>query len=188
MILILLQSFLLLLTLSSGNIQHNYYWRDYKDIIPEDAINGTADLYIGQVYYEGILAGTFYPTAKQVVTECRGERRIIKYPIKILCDKRKDNFEWMYVNVKSLNAEKLSDMVVGGFEVNNTLYIGKIFHEGEWKIGRVFPPPYWLPGLTVWYNNGKQYITHDFQILRYLGKPEDRPPSHCECKELVFNE
>ncbi|KAI4464728.1 hypothetical protein MML48_3g00012081 [Holotrichia oblita] len=187
MILLLLQTFLLLLsfTLSFGNIQHNYYWRDYKGTIPEDAVNGTADLYIAQVYYEGILPATVYPSTKQAVTECRGARRILKYPIKILCDKRKDNFEWTYVNVNSLNAEKLSDMVVGGFEVGNTLYIGRTFHEGEWKIGKVFPPPYYLHGLTVWYNDGRQYITHDFQILRYLGKREDRPP---ECKEFVFTE
>lgn len=62
-------------------------------------------------------------------------------------------------------------MVIGGFEAGNTLYVGRVFHEGEWKIGRVFPPPCQTKGLVVWYNDGRQYVTSDFQILKYLGKP-----------------
>ncbi|KRT82451.1 hypothetical protein AMK59_3280 [Oryctes borbonicus] len=155
----------------SSAIEHNYYWRDYRSKIPDDAIKGTSNLYISQVYFEGNLPATLYPQRNEAVTECRGHKRVIKYPVKVLCDRRKDNFEWEHVNVDFLTAEKLKDMVVGGFEVNFTLYIGRVFHEGEWKIGKVFPPPYYLKGLTVWNKNSGQYITHDFEILRYLGKP-----------------
>lgn len=87
--------------------------------------------------------------------------------LQVLCDDLLENFTWEYVNVNSLTNEKLSDYVVGGTEDGSTLYIGKVFHEGQWKIGKVFPPSSQWKGLRVWYNSGDKYATDDFQILKY---------------------
>lgn len=80
---ILLLFLQVLLDVSGSDVQHNYYWRDYSGYIPEDAVNGTADLYVAQAYYEGILVGTLYPDRKVVVTERNGQRKVITHPIKV---------------------------------------------------------------------------------------------------------
>lgn len=61
-------------------------------------------------------------------------------------------------------------MVAGGFEKGIVTYIGKVFHEGEWKIGKVFPPPHHFHGLHVWRNGGGKTVMREFDILRYLDR------------------
>lgn len=63
------------------------------------------------------------------------------------------------------------DLVIGGKELFNTLYIGKIFHEGQWKIGKVFPPTSIYKGLRIWNRRNKVQVFQDFEILKYLDNP-----------------
>ncbi|KAI4454256.1 hypothetical protein MML48_9g00013386 [Holotrichia oblita] len=148
-----------------GN-QHNYFWRDYKGTVPDDAFE-VEGLLVAQIPCNGLLPATLYPKSNKAVSTCFGWRRSTKTDIKVLCDSYHENFSWEYVNVNNLTTEKLSDYVVGGTEVGNTLYIGKVFHEGEWKIGKVFPASSIWKGLRVWYNKGLVAAIEDFQILKY---------------------
>ncbi|KAI4454292.1 hypothetical protein MML48_9g00012273 [Holotrichia oblita] len=148
-----------------GN-QHNYFWRDYKGTIPDDAFEFEG-LVVAQIPYNGLLPATLYPKSNEAVSECFGRKVSTKTDIKVLCDNYHENFSWEYVNVNNLTTEKLSDYVIGGTEGGSTLYIGKVFHEGQWKIGKVFPPSSQWKGLRVWYNNGDLYRIEDFQILKY---------------------
>ncbi|GJQ68819.1 hypothetical protein Trydic_g19807 [Trypoxylus dichotomus] len=155
-----------LLIFTSAENQHNYFWRDYRGTIPSDALE-VEGLYVAQIPYNGALPATLYPEKKEAVSECEGHRVVVKEGIKLLCDAWNTSFSWEFVNVNKLTKQKLKDYVIGGTEDGSTLYIGKIFHEGEWKIGKVFPPSSRWKGLRVWYNNGDKYVTDDFQILKY---------------------
>ncbi|GJQ68813.1 hypothetical protein Trydic_g19801 [Trypoxylus dichotomus] len=150
----------------AGN-KHSYYWRDYTGTIPDDAVR-FENLYIAQIPYNGFLPATLYSDRKEAVTECYGRKVTMKQGIKILCDTLTEAFEWDWVNVHHLTEEKLQDYVIGGVEDGSTLYIGKVFHEGEWKIGKVFPRSSGWKGLRIWYNGGDKYVTPDFQLLKRL--------------------
>lgn len=62
--------------------QHNYYWRDYRGTIPDDAVRYEG-LYVAQVSYNGVLPATLYPDKKEAVTECQGHRISITTGIKV---------------------------------------------------------------------------------------------------------
>ncbi|GJQ78248.1 hypothetical protein Trydic_g2576 [Trypoxylus dichotomus] len=116
---------------SSG--AHDYYWKDYIEDIPPCAIS-VHDILIAQVPYKGILPAGFYRSTKQAVAEWGGKKIVMTNGIKFLCDKNSDHFTWEYVTSDSLTGDALNNLVVGGFEANYTLYIGLMFHQGEWKV------------------------------------------------------
>ncbi|KAK9745146.1 Protein of unknown function (DUF3421) [Popillia japonica] len=165
---------LLILTAASliGAIQHDVYWRDFIDgYIPEDAFMGDENLYIGQMPLNGILPGTIYPDRKLMISECCTGRKEATVGVKILCTRHPGNFKWRYVNTSALSKGHLDDLVRGGIENNNILYIGKVFHEGQWKIGKVYPTFHNLRGLRIWTSSGDVHVAHDFQILTYIDRP-----------------
>ncbi|GJQ79853.1 hypothetical protein Trydic_g18302, partial [Trypoxylus dichotomus] len=164
---------------SFGAVEHDYYWRDYRGTIPDDAFSGAEDLYIAQVVSYWLLPGTFNAKTKEVYTE-QGDKVTIRDNFKILCDLHSDNFYWRKVNVHELVGEELEDLVVGGMELNNTLYIGKTFDAGEWKMGKVFPPTHQFKGLRVWSADGGRYVTENFQVLKY--RPRHKYQHICDCK------
>nr|XP_022907591.1 uncharacterized protein LOC111419068 [Onthophagus taurus] len=153
------------------------YWRDYNGSIPSDAFPTYHGNYIAQVVYYvreelGVVPGTLYPESKIVISESAHGKITFKDNIKILCTTEPTAFEWMYVNVEQLKPTFLQNCVIGGgayyYNRGVKVYIGKIFHEGQWKIGKVFGLDVKQPGLKVWWNNGRTYWAKDFQILRKL--------------------
>lgn len=61
---------------------------------------------------------------------------------------------------------------MGGLESNSTLYIGKAFYDGEWKIGKVFPTDSEYKGFKTWNNtDGSFRSLDDFQVLKYKEHP-----------------
>nr|XP_022899746.1 uncharacterized protein LOC111413119 [Onthophagus taurus] len=146
-----------------------YYWRDYIGEIPKDAVEASPGLYIGQIPYNGLLPGTIYPLKQVAVSSGDGHKIESKDGVKILCCEKNNEkkFKWDYVNIKNLTPQKVMQLVRGGWENGYRLYIGKIFHEGDWKIGKIFPPGSGLQGLRIWYNNGPEYVSLDFQVLLY---------------------
>ncbi|XP_022908628.1 uncharacterized protein [Onthophagus taurus] len=150
---------------SCGNA--DVYWRDYKGTIPNDAVPTDNGTYIAQVILAsgGNIPGTLYQYKKVAVSAASGKRLEFLNNIKVLCSPKPSALKWKFVNTNQLDAKFLDKCVVGGFEIGYTLYIGKVFHEGEWKIGKVFPPNAKYTGLTVWRDDGNSYPTHDFQIL-----------------------
>nr|XP_022904426.1 uncharacterized protein LOC111416602 [Onthophagus taurus] len=128
------------------------YWRDYKGSISADAVPTQHDTYIVQVILKngGNVPGTLYPSEQVAFSEDETGRVIFKTNIKYLCSSKPKNFEWVSVNTSSLDEGYLHNCVPGGFEIGRTLYIGKIFHQNEWKIGKVFPKiETKYPGLRV---------------------------------------
>ncbi|KAI4454298.1 hypothetical protein MML48_9g00009568 [Holotrichia oblita] len=150
--------------------RYGYYWRDYRGSIPVDAFNVTSNLYIAQVLYDSVLIGGYYAGTGAVITEYEGHRVVVRDTIKFLCNTQRDRFKWVRQNAYSLKPDFLESMVIGGFEDNVLTYIGRIFHENQWKIGKVFPPPHPLQGLNVWTENEGRYITPDFEILQHTGE------------------
>ncbi|GJQ78249.1 hypothetical protein Trydic_g2577 [Trypoxylus dichotomus] len=155
-----------ILNLTTG--AHDYCWKDYIEDLPSCAIS-TRGIIIAQVAYNGILPAGFYWSTKTAVTEWSGKKIVVTQAIKFLCDKNPHHFSWEYVTSDSLTGDSLKNLVIGGFEDNSTLYIGKIFHQGEWKVSKVFPASSAWKGFRGWFsNNGTTYVAHDFEILKYV--------------------
>ncbi|KAK9694132.1 hypothetical protein QE152_g33743 [Popillia japonica] len=129
----------------------DYYWRDYSfGSIPYDAVEINNDgKYIGQVYLKGgLLPATIFPYLGYAVTELFG-KQIIRQQIKILCcpDQsgfyKDDNYDFNY-------------------------FIGKLFHEGVWKAGKVIPHEHRNKGFYIWNNtDGKTVKLTQFHMLKY---------------------
>lgn len=66
------------------------------------------------------------------------------------------------------NYEDMADAVKGGNQENKfDLYIGKAFHEGEWKIGKVVGMTEASKGLWVWNTDGRAIHLFQFQLLKF---------------------
>lgn len=104
--------------------------------------------------------------------------RLLHLLLQVLCDQNIESFHWDKISTNQLVKDYLEDAVVGGIESDSLLYIGRIFHEGVFKIGKVFPPSSPFSGFRGWYNfNDTQYKTDDFEILKYKSLPS---PSKCQ--------
>ncbi|GJQ78247.1 hypothetical protein Trydic_g2575 [Trypoxylus dichotomus] len=159
-----------LLIAATGKGNHHYYWRDYWGEIPHDAIS-YAGIYVAQIPNNGILPAGLYPETKEAITEVFEHKVVETKSIKVLCDPNSENFYWEYTTRDKLTDENLDNLVVGGIEAGSYLYIGKIFHEGEWKICKVFPKSSGIRGLRGWYRNNSHFVADDFQILKYKAHP-----------------
>ncbi|GJQ72154.1 hypothetical protein Trydic_g3248 [Trypoxylus dichotomus] len=140
------------------------YWREYIDgHIPEDAVFVETGIYVGQLPMNGILPATIYSSQRKAVSECFTKRVEATEGVKILCTTNSERLQWKYVNIANLNKSHLGKLVRGGIEEGQILYIGKIFHEGQWKVGKVFPGFHNLRGLRIWTNSGGHHVASDFQ-------------------------
>ncbi|XP_071051925.1 uncharacterized protein [Onthophagus taurus] len=141
------------------------YWRDYEGTIPSDAYSTGYNTYIAQVVYNNsLMTGTFYPSKKIVVAEYDGKKEFDDN-FKLLCTSEPQSLQWEAVNMGELDHEFLHQCIIGGHQADGKLYIGKIYHENEWKIGKVVPPTSIYNNLYVWWNNGGTYVSQDFEIL-----------------------
>nr|XP_022910671.1 uncharacterized protein LOC111421722 [Onthophagus taurus] len=176
-------NYLLILMIITGHNQIScesvdLYWRDYNGTIPSDAYPAGNDIYIGQTlnlpYMQvgGLLPGGLYPDRHMVIVEAHGKRQEHNKNIKVLCTSTPYLLKWKWINTRDLKPNLSENCVIGGYEGDRLLFIGKIFHDGEWKIGKVFPPSNDRNGLRIWTKEGIAFRTQDFQILMSVNQTE----------------
>ncbi|KRT85010.1 hypothetical protein AMK59_2383 [Oryctes borbonicus] len=150
----------------------DYYWRNYiPNHIPDDALEGPDGKYIGQALFrESLLPACIDPCLNRVIA-VRARRRFITDNIKILCAPYSHKFYWEDVDFSCKGGSDysyLNNIVKGGFEDGCNLYIGKAYHKGEWKIGKVYPKEKrGLIGLRLWKDGGERDGVFAFSILKY---------------------
>ncbi|KAK9752080.1 hypothetical protein QE152_g4475 [Popillia japonica] len=98
--------------------------------------------------------------------------------IRIFCTPTPQQFLWEKIDLSEPYEGQMNNAVKGGFQanINENLFIGKVYHEGECKIGKVIPIPNTFKGLWVWYNvDGHPAsevewlnISNDFYNLRQI--------------------
>ncbi|KAF2897472.1 hypothetical protein ILUMI_08702 [Ignelater luminosus] len=151
----------------------DYYWREYVGIIPEDAVEGGTDqsgnpTYVGQAYFDhiGLLPAIIFPACRKAYTTAYFSELTTDKNIKILCSKHKENLEW--IQTKSEETHLLTDrgLVVGGYEVGQTLNIGRLLYDGRVIIGKVFSHPLANKGLWIPYNERPMNF-QSYEILTY---------------------
>jgi len=150
----------------------NVYWREYvPNEIPCDAYEGAPGLYIGQMVVNNgqrgsNAPGTIYPSINMMYAEWNGKQVDNNY-FKILCSPQKNKFYWEYVDIDTVTDVELllKNAVVGGFDVDHYIHIGRIFHDREWKISKVGRGQI----LHVWVNDNTSgsASTKQFEILKY---------------------
>ncbi|GJQ72994.1 hypothetical protein Trydic_g1631 [Trypoxylus dichotomus] len=131
----------------------NYYWREY---IPgykyKDAFEAAPSRYVGQFpHCAGDLVATIYPFSNMAVG-IQDTRIIQHHHIKILCSTTPEKFYWQKVSFKGKEEDQMKHGVKGGYqaEIKHWLFIGRIFDDDEWKIGKVIPMNQKDSGLIVW--------------------------------------
>ncbi|GJQ73011.1 hypothetical protein Trydic_g1647 [Trypoxylus dichotomus] len=148
----------------------DFYWRDYAHgVVPHDAFEGKTGIYVGQVYYSGrgLLPATIYPHRNAAVA-IYGTRQDIKEHIKILCSPDTSKFYWETVDFAKGDISQMRNAVRGGFQDNQSLYVGLINHEGDWKIGKVKDfDRNDEQGLYVWDKTKNHVKIVNFQLLKY---------------------
>ncbi|XP_063918574.1 uncharacterized protein LOC135133938 [Zophobas morio] len=128
-------------------MSHNafdYYWREYKGAIPQDAVVAGQDgrsqkAYIGQAYVKGfgLMVIHIRPNAKELYAPICGVKNVNEH-IKILCGHQPD-FKWIHATAKDLHV-RLSGRhgVIGGHEDGlGSINIGRISYEGGTQIGKI---------------------------------------------------
>ncbi|GJQ73002.1 hypothetical protein Trydic_g1639 [Trypoxylus dichotomus] len=90
---------------------------------------------------------------------------------KIFCSNRRGNFYWEKVNFSQPNDGQMANVVRGGYQLDDgsqfNLFIGKAFHENEWKVGKVVEITHRWKGIWLWDRNGKSINLQEFYILKY---------------------
>ncbi|GJQ73010.1 hypothetical protein Trydic_g1646 [Trypoxylus dichotomus] len=149
----------------------DFYWRDYVDgVVPHDAFEGKTGIYVGQVYYSGrgLLPATIYPYRNTAVA-VYGTRQNVKEDIKILCSPDTSKFYWETVDFAKGDISQMRNAARGGFEDNQSLYVGLINHEGDWKIGKVIDfDRNDIKGLYIWDKTGNYYMVDTMFLFRFL--------------------
>ena len=150
-----------------------YYWRDYLGEIPSDAVAGgmnRADkpTYIGQVYIKGVelLPATIRRNTLNATTSAHNKEIYANKNIKILCSNEIDKLTWIATKSNELHLLSNCNLVIGGSEVDHTLYIGRVNHGGRTIIGKVFSRRKGFNGLWIPYN-GHEINFKTFEVLAF---------------------
>ncbi|KAF2897470.1 hypothetical protein ILUMI_08700 [Ignelater luminosus] len=151
-----------------------YYWKDYVGVIPVDAVEGGTDkygipTYVGQAYtkeYE-LLPGVITSGCKTVTTTSGTKEITIDKNIKILCAGDTRKFEWIPTKKEDLQLLTDRHLVVGGSEVEQTVYIGRVRYDNRVIIGKFFTnAPLSSFGIAIPYE-GKPMNFDSFEVLTY---------------------
>ncbi|KAK9711954.1 Protein of unknown function (DUF3421) [Popillia japonica] len=151
-----------------GCASEEFYWRNYfPSEIPCDAFPGPDSKYIGQVNYSNdvCLPVCIYPQCNKAVGERAGKQEF-RENIRIMCTTNAHKFFWEPIDFNCVTDCQMKNVVVGGYQDGYNLYVGKAYHEGEWKIGKVVPKHNPYKGLQVWNRCGYCEIIPKFDILK----------------------
>ncbi|GJQ75020.1 hypothetical protein Trydic_g9640 [Trypoxylus dichotomus] len=124
----------------------NYYWRKYEGVIPPDAVPGghtpSGEItYIGQVLVTGttknaLLPATIYVGTEEVEAAFNGVHKNKRY-VAILCSNTPSTLKWKQVNINEANLVN-EYLIVGGYEVSQTAFIGRASYNNYLVVGKVF--------------------------------------------------
>ncbi|KAF2895267.1 hypothetical protein ILUMI_10905 [Ignelater luminosus] len=159
--------------LSNSDDITDYYWREYTGVIPSDAIPGGTDrsakrTYIGQMYSKsfGLLPATIYPGSTSAIASGGGKSFSADTFVKILCSRNLDRYHW--IPTRNQDTHLLTDchLVIGGTEAGYVLNIGRVNHEMQTVIGKVFAHHTPFRGLSI-PNKQNEAIYQTYEILTY---------------------
>ncbi|XP_031334297.1 uncharacterized protein LOC116164286 [Photinus pyralis] len=152
----------------------DYYWREYKGMLPVDALPGGYDTkgqttYIGQMHDPkyGLLPAVVYADTKTLSTMADGQTRSLNKNAKILCTGVPSMFKWIPTDVSAIHQLAGYHLVVAGTELDQMLYVGRTkLDDGELRVGKVFEYHDAWKGLNL-VVDGKGTIKTKFEILVY---------------------
>ncbi|RZB40658.1 uncharacterized protein BDFB_011470, partial [Asbolus verrucosus] len=150
-----------------------YYWRDYHGTLPNDAVLAGIDsqgqpVYIGLVYIRGfeLLPATFYPVQGIARTTAYSSILEPTENIRILCSPHPEAFEWLSIQSKDLQYYTYLNLIPGGNEVGENLYIGRVFRDNGAIIGKIFRHE--RDNRGIWFPYGKGPANSlTYEILAY---------------------
>ncbi|KAK5646301.1 hypothetical protein RI129_004765 [Pyrocoelia pectoralis] len=150
-----------------------YYWRDYVGEIPYDAVPGGKDksglpTFIGQAYIKGfeLLPATINAGSPTAIASAYNIMMPVNKNIKILCSNELEKFSWLVTKSEEAHLITNCHLVVGGSEVDQTLHIGRVNHDGQTVIGKVFSYRPGGKGLWIPYGGHEIHYT-SYEILTY---------------------
>ncbi|XP_063917088.1 uncharacterized protein LOC135132817 [Zophobas morio] len=156
----------------------DYYWRDFTDEIPDDAVPGGKDkngktTYIVQVYIpkHGILTTRLYEGQKSVTASRYGIHTSESF-IKVLCSSQPENLSWIPSTAANLHIDTIGqNLVPGGTENGKLLHIGRVSYQGEVIVGKVCG--YNIGNALMFFPYGKDEISvGSYEVLVYDDSPK----------------
>ncbi|KAK5641556.1 hypothetical protein RI129_010103 [Pyrocoelia pectoralis] len=149
-----------------------YCWREFYGEVPPDAVPGGQDragnpTYIGQVYGKDLelLPATIVRGSPIVTTTRTASAMQSDKNVKILCSNEQHKFKWIPTKYGDVHMLSNCHLVNGGYEVEHFLHIGRVNHQAEVIIGKVFS--YRDPGgLSIPYGGVPVYY-QAYQILAF---------------------
>ena len=148
-----------------------YYWREFNGVIPQDALPGGINsdgetTYIGQVFSKDLVIPAKIDIVNSSVSyEWGYEEFFVDENIKILCAKYPQQFLWLSTGNGLLGQLKDKHLIVGGYEEDANIYIGRIQLEDELALGKVINGSTQATLNTTKDGKGIQHAA--FQILSY---------------------
>ncbi|XP_022900666.1 uncharacterized protein [Onthophagus taurus] len=168
----MLRFILLLVFLLTVRCENEYerdiYWRHFNKVIPEDAVDVGFGVYVGISLLDGyMIPGTINPESGKFegVLSRKHEKTD---EVKILCSKNPLRFKWLYINGTDLppNLPILSKRFVKLDSNSRTYYVGRAFHENQWRIGTVYSPA--MKIFYTWNNDRTVRQLNHYEILTYI--------------------
>jgi len=160
----------------TGSVK-DYYWREYRGIIPHDALPGGKDeaglpTYIGQalVYPFGLLPASIYYGNTTAVASAGLKIYYSDRNVKILCSGSPEKFQWIEITKDKIDLITDCDLILGGVDNGHQENIGRVNYEGEIRIGKVIRKPLTHDGVWV-YGNGTESKFTRYEVLAYDCKP-----------------
>ncbi|KAF5293553.1 hypothetical protein FQA39_LY03038 [Lamprigera yunnana] len=164
----------------------DYYWRDYKGLVPQDAIPNDGSTSYDRITDETTYIGQFTVVSEYnqdvadlhtiVATINRGQKRAIAAyngrtvysnetsNLKVLCGKNLYSYSWR--DPRSLFSSNCR-FVIGGYEDNIPLYIGKATKGKQVLVGKVFSDTsFHVEKLMAPYQGGEEKFD-GYQLLTY---------------------
>jgi len=155
-------------------MKKDYYWRDYVEEIPSDAIPGGFDssgkpIYIGQaLHHQNLLVGTIYPGRFDIAVTYLSNAISSKFGKKILCGKNENCFKWETATSSTLHLMAIGKhLVIGGYENGRKINIGRVQCEGTHVIGKVISCRIDDAQMYHCFKN-KEVPTKSYEVLTYV--------------------
>ncbi|KAK4886675.1 hypothetical protein RN001_002946 [Aquatica leii] len=154
----------------------DYYWREYLGVIPDDAFPGGSDksgahTYIGQMFTKGLLLpATIYQGSQTALASAGGISIRQENFVKILCTQSPGRYRWIPTENSKIHLLTDVHLVIGGTEAGYVLNIGRVNHEMNVVIGKIFADHTLHKGLKIPYNNQEiTYQSYEVLVYRYPG-------------------
>jgi len=160
------------ITYCTGSVK-DYYWREYRGIIPHDAVPGGTDkaglpIYIGQAFVPsaGLLPACIYYGNTTAIASAALKIHYVDNYLKILCSGSPEKLQWIKTTKDQIDLITDCDLILGGVDYGSQENIGRVNYEGENRIGKVIRKPLGHDGLWV-YGNGTERKFTRYEVLAY---------------------